>query len=116
MKWYLETTVWPDSIPNNTYLLNDSKSKMIAYVRAGHTIPFKFKNPIGIETRGRKFVEVPNTFSLDVAEEQHLGRVFKVDGSKGNTYTVTEHNGTWDCTCSGFKFRGKCRHISDVGG
>jgi hypothetical protein len=108
--------VWPDSIPNNTYLLNDSKSKMIAYVRAGHTIPFKFKNPIGIETRGRKFVEVPNTFSLDVAEEQHLGRVFKVDGSKGNTYTVTEHNGTWDCTCSGFKFRGKCRHISDVGG
>ena len=114
MKWYLETTVWPGNTPNHTYLLDDSKSKMIAYVQHGKNVPFKFKNPIRIDVRGRKFKEVPDTFGLEIDNALPEGRVFKVQGSKGDTYTVAENNGNWTCTCSGFKFRGNCRHISSV--
>jgi len=37
-----------------------------------------------------------------------------VQGSKGDVYRVTELRGEWSCTCSGFKFRGDCRHIKGV--
>ena len=36
----------------------------------------------------------------------------KVEGSKGNTYTVRKETATGEvtCTCPGFKYRGKCKH------
>ena len=41
-------------------------------------------------------------------------RTYDVEGSKGNRYTVTDHGGTWTCTCAGFGWRRKCRHITEV--
>ena len=38
----------------------------------------------------------------------------QVKGSKGNTYTVTKQGDKWKCTCSGFQFRGKCKHITNL--
>ena len=49
MKWYSETTTYTDSMPNGTYLLNDSKTKLYAYVAPGTGTPKQFKNPIKIE-------------------------------------------------------------------
>jgi hypothetical protein len=37
-----------------------------------------------------------------------------VQGSKGNTYTVTVENGKATCTCSGFQFRRICKHIQEL--
>ena len=37
-------------------------------------------------------------------------KVWQVEGSKGNVYTVTEEKGQRRCTCPGFAFRRKCRH------
>lgn len=35
-------------------------------------------------------------------------------GSKGNEYVVRHVQGKWSCTCTGFGFRGRCKHIKGV--
>ena len=113
MKWYSETTTYTDSMPNGTYLLNDSKTKLYAYVRPGSGTPKQFKNPIKIDTRGRKFVESSTQYKI-VTKEEPEGRVWEVAGSKGDVYKVTEANGYLSCTCSGFRFRGDCKHVKSI--
>jgi hypothetical protein len=113
MKWYSETTAYTDSMPNGTYLLNDSKTKLYAYVRPGSGTPKQFKNPIKIDIRGRKFVESSTQYKI-VTQEEPEGRVWEVAGSKGDVYKVTEANGYLSCTCSGFRFRGDCKHVKSI--
>ena len=113
MKWYSETTAYTDSMSNGTYLLNDSKTKLYAYVRPGSGTPKQFKNPIKIDTRGRKFVESSTQYNI-VTREEPEGRVWEVAGSKGDVYKVTEANGYLSCTCSGFRFRGDCKHVKSI--
>jgi len=111
MKWFAETTVWPRSAAiNHVYLLDDSKSKMYAYQPFGNGKIQTFKKPIGISASGRKFVINPIQHKISVTAEVPQGRSWLVQGSKGDQYTVSEHNGKYLCTCSGFKFRGKCKH------
>jgi hypothetical protein len=114
MKTLLETTEWADGNNiNHVYFMDDSKSKMFAYVKFGAGNPIRFKNPIRIDTRGRKFKEVANTWNFDIKEEPE-GRVWVVKGSKGDEYKVTEVNGNLSCTCSGFKFRDDCKHVKNI--
>jgi hypothetical protein len=40
------------------------------------------------------------------------GQAWKVEGSKGSTYTVREVNGAWSCSCPGYTYHRKCRHIA----
>ena len=48
---------------------------------------------------------------LPVANSKTL---FSVKGSKpGSTYTVTNDNSHWSCTCVGFGFRKDCKHIRE---
>ena len=114
MKWFAETTDYKDSVPNGIYLLDDSKSKMYAFKPRGTGEIKTFKNPIKIDTRGRKFVVNPVQFKTKLKEEEPLGRFWIVKGSKGDEYKVTELNGNLSCTCSGFKFRGKCKHADSI--
>lgn len=111
MKWFAETTDWKDSVPNGIYLLDDAKTKMYAF-RPGRTGEIKvFRNAIKIETRGRKFVVNPVQFQTELREPEPEGRSWIVKGSKGDEYKITEHSGNYSCSCSGFRFRSKCRHI-----
>jgi hypothetical protein len=116
MKLFQETTKWPDATPNHAYYLDDSKTKMYAYIRAGDRAVFRFKNFIRIDTRGRQFKEIadPNNFVLDepVANLQR----WQVTGSKGDKYVVTLEENQYNCTCSGFRFRGSCRHVKQFEG
>jgi hypothetical protein len=112
MKWFAETTDWKDSVPNGIYLLDDSKTKMYAF-RHRVTDDIKtFKNFIRIDTRGRKFVVNPVQFATGLKEPE--GRTWIVKGSKGDEYKVTELDGSYSCTCSGFRFRGDCKHVKSV--
>ena len=114
MKWFAETTDYRDSVPNGIYLLDDAKVKMYAF-RARGTEPIKvFRNPIKIETRGRKFVVNPVQFETTLEEQEPLGRSWIVKGSKGDEYKITEVNGNLACTCSGFRFRGACKHVENI--
>ena len=73
MKWFAETTEWPDAkSDNHIYLLDDSKSKMFAYVKHGRGLPEKFSKPIRIDIRGRKFKLNPEQYQVDVEAEVPL--------------------------------------------
>ena len=75
---------------------------------------------------GQHWIEVPDDMTLDRVGEYmvvddrftppQLTEVLTYDvvGSKGNTYTVTNDRGAWTCTCAGFGFRRKCRHITEI--
>lgn len=39
---------------------------------------------------------------------------WKIAGSKGSTYVVTESNGHYTCTCTGFQFRKSCKHLGMI--
>jgi hypothetical protein len=40
-------------------------------------------------------------------------RRWTVAGSKGNAYRVEEYEGAWRCSCPGYQYRRKCRHIEE---
>ena len=110
MKVFNEVTDW--AVPNHTYILSDDKSKMYAYVKRNTKTVTEFKKPYRFDSKGRKFVEVPNTYGYVKPEAVPEGFVKIVLGSKGDKYTITEVDGVRQCTCSGFKFRGSCKHVT----
>jgi hypothetical protein len=115
MKWFVETTEWDSkSAVNHVYLLSDDRGKMFACRPFGTGEIKWFKNPIHIDTRGRKFQVNPQQFETGERQPDPAGQVIAVKGSKGDTYWVTEQDGTWACSCSGFRFRGRCRHVDEV--
>ena len=102
-----ETTEWKIPTPNHTYLTNDTRTKVLGYIRAGETKTVMFKTPIQWDTRGRTFTLVKRE---QVAEEN----VTVVEGSKGAKYFVTKTDTGTTCSCKGFQFRGQCRHTAAV--
>ena len=113
MKVVQETTDW--QYPNHVYFLDDSRSKMFAYLQNGTVNVKEFTVPITFRTTGRKFREVPNSWGfVPKGADVELGRSWKVAGSKGAEYTVTEHAGQLSCSCPGFKFRGECKHLTII--
>jgi hypothetical protein len=110
MKFLKETTEWPDSTPNHTYLVDDSKTYMHGYVPQGTDVLKMFRGKIQISVSRRKFKEVSNTFGYVEPTLVSTPDRWEVKGSKGDTYVVERVGGTLTCTCSGFKFRSKCKH------
>jgi hypothetical protein len=115
MKVIEETTEWDVeyAVPNHVYFVNDSRDKMFAYVAVGSMQVQEFKRPIKFSVSRRKFKEVENRWGYAIPEAvKPAGQTWQVTGSKGAEYTVTELDGVRSCTCSGFRFRGNCRHIT----
>jgi hypothetical protein len=119
MKAFQEITEWSTEfdMPNHVYFLNDSKDKMYAYVNKSGLVE-TVKKPYKFSASGRRFKEVPNTWNFKLAEEPEevaKGRQYRVPGSKGAIYTVTDDAGAWTCTCPAAKWqRGECKHIKQV--
>ena len=110
MKFLKETTAWPDATPNHTYLVDDSRTYMWGYVPAGTDMLKMFRGKIQISVSRRRFQEVVNTFGYQEPALVATADRWEVKGSKGDTYVVESVDGALTCTCSGFKFRGKCKH------
>ena len=120
-----EITIWEESeysVPNHTYLLDGDN--MIAYIKQSGGAPFFFKTPVKIKRSGRKFQKADISLFEQTTDWRKMLREFveaapdlpyikKVQGSKPNTwYEVNTNEKT--CTCSGFTFRGTCKHVKEL--
>jgi hypothetical protein len=119
MKAYLEITAWDSefAVPNHVYFLSDGRDKMYGYVRASDGVVQTMRTPYRFHTRGRKFKQVKNVWNFGVEEEVPAtrGKEYKVLGSKGNIYSVTDEGGAWSCTCPAAKWqKGDCKHIVNL--
>lgn len=83
---------------------------MYGYVKAGSEQLEMMKSKYRFGTTKRKFKEVPNTFGFEEPEVVVSKDSWIVKGSRGENYIVERVAGKLTCTCSGFKFRGKCKH------
>jgi hypothetical protein len=107
-----ETTEWTDTTVNNVYFMDDSKSKMYAYVVKGTMEVFEFKKPIRIDLRGRSFVSIPNIWHY-ASPEVTIPTEWTVLGSNGAKYIVRKDGTSYNCTCPGYTYRGDCRHVKE---
>ena len=110
-----ETTVWSDgSNANHTYLLDGTK--IIAYAKSSDNSVQVLRTQIKIDKRYRTFIKAKH-FGLENIIKSSLTksntRVFKVK-SKEKEYFVELSDYNYTCTCTGFNFRGKCKHIDAV--
>ena len=105
-----EVTVWKVDFRqcNHTYLLEGDK--VLAY-RPWHTGEPVWGTPMRFDRRYRKFepADLKLFGIVDAPENVTVNALQTVTGSKGAIYYVDPEAKT--CTCPGYKFRGKCRHI-----
>jgi hypothetical protein len=102
-----EVTNWLPAY-NHTYLFDGSKA--VAYIKGGTTEPIYFNKPLNIDQRGRKFVVVSDNPFKQIKTESRMWSV----KSKGKVYIVTLSGKDMTCTCTGFKYRHYCKHVSEV--
>ena len=110
-----ETTVWSDgSNANHTYLLDGSK--IVAYAKCSDNTVQVLRTQIKIDKRYRTFVKTKHPGLEKLIKNttpKSNTRVFKVK-SKEKEYFVELSDYNYTCTCTGFNFRGKCKHIDAV--
>ena len=106
-----EVTVWDklDFSPNHTYLVNGEK--LVAY-KPHHGTEIRLSS-VKIDRARRKFEKFPfiqeDWPGVEIVADPH---VVEVQGSKGAVYKVNTAKQT--CTCSGYKFRGHCKHVEEL--
>jgi hypothetical protein len=116
MKAFQEITEWSTEfdMPNHVYFLNDSKDKMYGYVQSKTGTVQTMSKPYRFKASGRRFKEVENRWNFKIEEEPEVavGKEYRVPGSTGAIYTVTDDHGAWSCTCPASKWgKGECKHI-----
>ena len=120
-----EITVWncEYKVPNNIYLLNKA-GKLIAYIKEGEDIINQLKNPMTFDKARRKFIKIQHDgLSKLIKDEKQDNtkriipknvQLFNVN-SNDRDYTVeVTDNRYFSCTCIGFGYRGKCKHVEAV--
>ena len=73
---------------------------------------------------GCVWVEVPPDTTFDElpmymvvkkreVKQNDSGKSWQVAGSKGKSYIVSIREGQWSCTCAGFGWRRRCKHVEE---
>jgi hypothetical protein len=120
-----EITVWDCdyNVPNNTYLLNN-KGKLIAYIKEGDSIIIQLKTPLEFSKSRRKFIKIQHDGLSKLIKDEKKDntkriipknvQLFNVN-SNDRDYTVeVTDNRYFSCTCIGFGYRNKCKHVEAV--
>jgi len=117
-----EVTEWETdySVPNHTYLL-DKSGRILAYAIHGGSKVEILKTPLKLDKKYRKFQKTNHAqlaklvFKNDTIKlpKREGVRTFKIK-SKDKEYTVELYRGQYSCTCVGFGYRRKCKHVAAV--
>ena len=117
-----EVTAWKSDfpVPTHIYLL-DNNSNIIAYVKQSDNTINQLKSRIKLDKRYRKFIKVNHTgLSKLISEDNGHDyspksgiRIFKVV-SGNHDYKIEVNGDRLSCTCIGYGYRGKCKHIEAV--
>ena len=64
---------------------------------------------------GTTFDELPMYMVVKQVDKKHVEdeKSWQVSGSKGTRYTVSFRQGQWSCTCPGFGWRRRCKHVEE---
>ena len=105
-----EITQWDAGMDcNHTYLLNESMSKAYGYFRGHNAKNLKmFSKPLPFDGRYRKFTVIKKGL---VAPGEDDVETRTVTSASGNTYVISKENGVESCSCIGFRYHGKCKHL-----
>jgi len=107
-----EITDW--EYPGGMYHVNDSGA-LVGYQPPNGEYK-EFINPMKRFSKSRrKFRTLCNRNDAS-APAVPEGITWVVQGSKGTNYVVSDVEGKLSCTCPGFKFRRKCKHIEKNNG
>ena len=105
MKLMQEITVFAGAkMPNHSYMLNDA-GIAVGYRKFSAGEVVRFRTPLKIDIRGRQFRLVDDLGS----DAPVSSNIVEVAGSGNNVYSVDLDRK--QCSCTGFSFRGTCRHI-----
>lgn len=110
-----EITHWEEVSrqPNHTYIMDDGMTKSYGYFKWNNPNEFQmFKKPIRFDTRYRKFKVLQRGYKF--AGEVSTNKTWLIKGSKGHEYVVEETENGMTCSCIGYKYHGKCKHIDEV--
>lgn len=100
MKILREKTDWGEQgVGNHIYHVDDN-GWLVAFDNGSGLVTFK--NPLKAFSKARRKFE-----TVEYLPDNLEPGAKRVVGSRGAVYIV--HNGS--CTCSGFKFRGRCKHV-----
>jgi hypothetical protein len=110
-----------------TYLF--SKNKWRDSVTVGQIVSNQKWVPVGSfsVTTGMKEFPIAVIAIRNLVKIEHAGKTlsakikktaaktWKVKSSRGNEiYTVINNSGAWSCTCVGFQYHRKCKHITNL--
>jgi hypothetical protein len=99
--------------PNHTYLMDDKMEKIIGYFKWHNPNDFELsRSQIKLDRRYRKFKILQTGYVF--ANEKPQTKTWEIEGSKGNKYVVLQDELGYNCSCIGFKYHGKCKHIAKV--
>lgn len=93
--------------PNHTYFVDNTQSKLLGYKSKNGKVCM-YEVPMSFSTRGRKFERI-----REIADKKDPNvNVTRIVSPSGNVYFVNAFaDGTKTCSCIGFKFHGKCKHL-----
>ena len=88
------------------YYVNE-KDKLVWFQVADYSRGLdKYSKPLSFDMRRRKFDQI------GTVPELHDDDIVEVPGSNGKVYLVNKNNNS--CTCTGYKFHGRCKHLKIV--
>lgn len=111
-----EVTEWSCgyAVANHTYLFDGQR--VIAYAEEGSNRIVQLTNGIKLSKRYRRFITVKHPGLERIAKnapKREGLRSFNVESGK-HTYVVEFIDDKFTCTCIGFMYHGKCKHIQAV--